>query len=99
MAVLLPTLVKLAAPITTVLTSALTGKPTKLALMSERAVTPTLNEAILFIEFVSFSAPVVPVPATPDEVCKKLIEALMMALGLTLASVGVPNVTKPLPGA
>ena len=44
---------------------------------------------------VSLIALVVPVPATPVLVCKKLIEALTVPPGATVASVAVPNVTIP----
>ena len=97
-AVLLPMLIKLTLPATTVLTEALTGKPAKLTLMSDSAVTPTLKKALLFERLVSLSAPVVPVPATPLAVCKKVMEALTMAPGPTLANVGVANITEPLAG-
>ena len=89
---------KLAVPLTTELTGALAGKPAKLTLMSA-ALAATLNVLVLFSGLVSFSALVVPVPATPVEVCKKLIEALTVALGLTLTVPGAAgNVTKPVAG-
>ena len=92
------TLTKLAVPLTTVLTGALAGKPAKLALMSA-AVASTLNVAVLLAATVSFSALAVPVPCTPVEVCKKLIEALTVALGVSLTTLGaVGNVTRPVAG-
>lgn len=90
---------KLAVPLTTVLTGALAGKPAKLALMSA-ALAATLKVAVLLAALVSLFAPVVPVPCTPVVVCKKLIEALTVLLGVTLTTVGAPgNVTRPVPGA
>ena len=88
---------KLAVPLTTVLTGALAGKPAKLALMSA-GLAATLNVAVLLPATVSLIAPVVPVPATPVEVCKKLMEALTVAPGATVAKVEVLNVTCPLTG-
>ena len=89
-------MVKLTAPVTTVLTSAFAGKPAKLTLMSDSAVTPTLKLAVLLLALVSFCALVVAAPATPVDVCKKLIKALTMALGVTLTTLGANgNVTEP----
>ena len=90
-------LVKLTVPVTVVPAGALDGKPAKLALMSA-ALAATLNVAVLLPVTVSLIAPVVPVPATPVEVCKKLIEALTVDPGATVAKVEVLNVTCPLTG-
>ena len=79
------------------MTGALVGKLAKLVLMSA-ALAVTLNVAVLLAALVSLIAPVVPVPATPVVVCKKLIEALTVAPGVTLASVAVTNVTIPVTG-
>lgn len=87
-------LTKLAVPLTTVLTGAMAGKPAKLALMSAM-LAATLNVLVLLPAVVSLIAPVVPVPATPVEVCKKLIEAPTVAPGVTLASVAIANITEP----
>ena len=88
---------KLAVPLTTVLTEALAGKPAKLALMSA-ALAATLKVAVLLPALVSLMALVVPVPATPVVVCRKLIEALTVPLGVTLTTLGaLANVTRPVP--
>ena len=87
-------LTKFAVPVTTELTGALAGKPAKLALMSA-ALAATLKVAVLLVAFVSFTAPVVPVPATAVLVCKKLIDADTVLLGVTFTGVGGVKVTMP----
>ena len=87
-------LAKLTVPVTVVPADAFDGNPAKLTLISAE-LWSTLKVAVLLVVTVSLIAPVVPVPATPVEVCKKLIEALTVAPGATLASVTVPNVTTP----
>ncbi len=78
---------KFTVPLTVVPVGALTGKLAKLVLMSA-ALAATLNVAVLFSGLVSFNAFEVPVPVTPVEVCRKLIEALTVPLGVTLTGVG-----------
>lgn len=88
--------VKLTVPVTVEPATAFTGKPAKLTLISAE-LSVTLKLAVLFAGLASLNALVVPVPATPVVVCKKLIEALTVALGLTLTSLGA-NVTTPVAG-
>ena len=88
----------MAVPVTTEFTGALAGKPAKVVLMSA-ALAATVKLPVLFAALVSFNAPVVPVPVTPVVVWLKLIEALMVALGLTLTTLGAPGkVTWPVAG-
>jgi hypothetical protein len=61
-------LVNVTEPVTELPTGALAGKFAKLALMSA-ALPATLKVAVLFAVFVSFTAPVVPVPATAVLLC------------------------------
>ena len=90
-------LTKFAVPVTTELTGALAGKPAKLALMSA-ALAATLKVAVLLVAFVSFTAPVVPVPATPVLVCRKLMDALTVLLAGTLITPAGLKVTMPVAG-
>ena len=94
-----PIFAKLTVPPTTTLMATLAGTVTLVTTSAGNETGATLNVLVLFSRLVSFSALVVPVPATPVEVCKKLIEALTVALGLTLTVPGAAgNVTKPVAG-
>ena len=88
-------LTKFTVPLTVEPATALAGKPAKLTLISA-AVPTTLKMPVLLAGLVSFSALLVPVPLTPVLVWLKLIEALTVALGVTLTTLGAAgNVTAP----
>ena len=90
-------LAKLTVPVTVVPTVAFDGNPAKLTLISAELCS-TLKVFVLLPALVSLMALVVPVPATPVVVCRKLIEALTVPLGVTLTTLGaLANVTRPVP--
>ncbi len=76
------------------LTGALTGKPTKLALRS--ATLPvTLNVAVLLAALVSLTAPVVAVPATVVVPCRYVRVTVTVPPAASTPGAGVANVTEP----